>query len=168
MNYTTPYDRPEGLGWIATVIAAVAALVPVIVNAFSSAPKDTWSGWSQAEKQEYVRQGIIAAKEMVRQGQAATVEQGMMTVIAQVELDESWEVWKQRNPTETQWIYQAETEMQAELASGNFMQASLFSGGMLGWVIGLSLAGFVGSLIYKKMKENKAIPSSTKVKPLKK
>jgi hypothetical protein len=81
------------------------------------------------------------AKEAIRQGQATTIEQTMKVLIAQVELDESWDYWKQRNERFIPMINQAQSEIDAEMAKGSSL-ASIIGGKFLLWTLGLSVAGY--------------------------
>lgn len=122
----------QGLGWIATVITAVAALIPTVIELFSD-PQDVWSGWSQSEKENYVRQSLIAAKEAIKQGEVQNIEEFMMIAIAQVEHDEDWPTWKQKNPSFIPWMQQAQIEVQ---------QAGFGSAKVIGWGLFFAAAGF--------------------------
>jgi hypothetical protein len=111
MHDQTQYTHVEGLGWIATAIAAVATLVPMVIKAFKKPPKDVWSGWSKEEKATYVNQALIAGIEAKKSGEYPSVESFMVQAIAQVELDENWETWKKKN----EWVLPliADAEVQA-------------------------------------------------------
>ena len=121
----------QGLGWIATVITAVAALIPTVISMFSN-PQDVWDGWSQPERENYVRQSLIAAKEAVKQGKNQSIEEFMMIAIAQVEHNDDWPTWKQKNPSFIPWMQQAQIEVQ---------QAGLISGKVIGWGLFLTALG---------------------------
>lgn len=110
MRHQTQYSHVEGLGWIATAIATVATLVPMVINAFKKPPMDVWSGWSREEKTTYVNQALIAGIEAKRNGEYPSVESFLSLAIAQVELDENWETWKKKNEWALSMINQAEIQ----------------------------------------------------------
>ena len=144
-------NQPQGLGWVGILITAVASVVPMVIKAFQKPPADEWSSWSTAVKTEYVKQGLKVAANAVLSGKANDVEQVLQPIISQVELDEDWPTWKQRNPAFVKMIQQARTEI--ELArQGNYSsgfqfvdsnaitQASMFSNSKTTWlIIGLLL-----------------------------
>ncbi len=100
------------------VIQGIATLVPIFVQIFGGGKKDQWSSMSWSQKHEFVRQGLIVATSAVLQGKANSVEEVMQTLIAQVELDESWSKWKRLNPDFYGMIQEAQQEVNTA-KSGN-------------------------------------------------
>ena len=73
--------------------------------------KDKWQGMSKAHKEQTVinliRDGIIA----VLNKQANNLEDYIRAAMSDIAKNESWPEWKQNNPTETNWIYDGEKEL---------------------------------------------------------
>lgn len=123
------------LGWIAAAITAVAALVPFLVKALK---RDDWSKMSKGEKEQFINEGLIVARESVKTNQAQSIEQVMQQLISQVEKNESWNTFKHRNPWAVAMIEQTQMEMDAI----KVQQAGLLSGNIIGWALLLSALGF--------------------------
>jgi len=128
-------DSEQGLGWIAAAITAVAALVPFLVKVLK---RDDWSRMDRADKEQFVKEGIIVAKQAVKTGQAKSIEEFMQQLIAQIEKNENWSTWKHRNPWAVDIIEEAETQIQTI----KLQEAGLLPSGILTWVMVLSALGF--------------------------
>ena len=138
-----------GLGWVTAVVGLVASLVPLIIKWTKGDPQDVWSGFSSSEKIQYVNEAIVVAKEAVRQGQANTIEQSVQVLIAQVELDESWDEWKSKNQSLVVLINQAQLDIESEQKNS---LASLGSGNIVLWALLFSVLGY-GFYKYRKNKQ---------------
>jgi len=57
-----------------------------------------WSSYSPLQKQEFVKNALLKAVRMVLAGEAVNVEDVLRSMIAKVELGESWQEWKRKNP----------------------------------------------------------------------
>jgi len=162
-------NNQQGLGWVGVLVSAIAALVPLVVKAFSNNDKDQWNKWDSATQLEYVRQGLKIAVNSVLTGKAQSVEQVMQPIIAKVESD-SWMQWSTDNPMAMQLIQQAKTEI-ANIKQGNYsanyqfvdpkvlqtykkMNAGFFSGSTTTWVI---IVGLLTIGIAYKISTNKQL-----------
>ena len=135
LAYSNEQDELGELGWIAAAITAVAALVPFLVKALK---RDEWSKMGKAEKEQFISDGLIVAKEAVKTGQAQSIEQVMQQLVSTVEKNESWSTWKRRNTWAVAMIEDARLEMEALKTQ----QAGLFSSKIIGWALLFSALGF--------------------------
>lgn len=129
-------DELGELGWIAAAITAVAALVPFLVKALK---RDEWSKMKRADKEQFIIDGLIVAKEAVKTGQAQNIEQAMQHLISQVEKNESWSTWKNRNS----WAVAMIEDAQLEVEASKLHQAGILSGNVLGWGLLFSTIGLM-------------------------
>jgi len=60
-------------------------------------PTDEWSSMSEAQKEILIKDSVIVGVAFVIAGDANRVEDVVQRVIAEIETDESWGVWKERN-----------------------------------------------------------------------
>ena len=72
--------------------------------------KYDWSAWSPLKKLTYVKNALVSAVQLVTSGQASDVESILQNAIAQVEIDESWNVWKSRNSNFVAMMKEAQKE----------------------------------------------------------
>lgn len=80
-----------------------------------------WSAYSPLKKQELVRSTLVEAVQMVLAGEAITVEDVLRSAIAKVEIGESWQEWKSKNPRFVTMMHQAQHEVEI---AGNLMAAA--------------------------------------------
>ncbi|MFK5855788.1 MAG: hypothetical protein QM503_06630 [Bacteroidota bacterium] len=135
LAYSNEHDELGELGWIAAAITAVAALVPFLVKALK---RDAWSKMDRAEKQQFISDGIIVAKQAVETDQAQSIEQVMQQLVSIVEKNESWSTWKHRN----KWAVEMIEDAQLEIETIKNQKAGLFSSKIIGWALLFSALGF--------------------------
>lgn len=145
------------LGWIAAVIGLVATGVTILVSKLAE-KKQGWDGWTQQEKQQFVREAIMVGKEAVRQGKAPSVEAVVQQLVSEV-WPGNWQIWKESNPTETNWIRQADQQM---MNGGKRLGISSSAG--IGLLIG---AGLLFSYPKLTKEYRKRIKAKLNVKPSK-
>jgi len=121
---------------VAGIIAAVLKLAPMVAQWFSG-PKDNdpWNKFSNAEKTEYVRQGILVAVDQYKSGNVTSLDQAMEVIIGQVETNETYQTWKNAdsNASYAAMIDQAQIAADKQQAgfglnSGTLLLMLLFSG----------------------------------------
>lgn len=86
--------------------------------------KYDWSAYPPLKKLSYVKNALVSAVQLVTSGQATDVESVLQNAIAQVEIDESWDVWKNRNSNFVAMMKEAQHE--ADLV--NSLQRKMQSG----------------------------------------
>lgn len=81
-----------------------------IAHIFKYLGSSDWDKLTQSKKQELVKELIRASIDLVLVGEYNTVEDAVSKAIAEV-YPGSWDIWKNSNPTETNWIKEADKEV---------------------------------------------------------
>ena len=154
----------QGLGLIDDIISLVAEVLGLVNSLIGGGgPKSVWSSWDQATKQAFIRQSIIEAVKAVERGEYNSVEEVMKQIIAKVYTEgHSWETWKRDNPTETQWIYDAENQVKV----GTFNLGLGNMGGYLMWGFALTVAGMIIVPKLKPIVLSKKDSATAKINPV--